>query len=328
MSVRRSILALATLLVLAAIGYGFYWFHAQGLVRKSIEVWAEQRRAAGWRVAWGEMSVGGFPPRIEVRLDAPQVALPNGAEWRADSLAAAASPFDLGHLHVAAPGHHAATLGTWRAEAEFGALDADVTLDAAGRPIELSAVAGSLRSAAGNAERVSLSVTPGQPDIAFAFAAIGVDLGEAALPVLDRRIARLEAAGRVRGVWPSGPALAALVAWSAAGGTIEIERLALEWEPLALEGDGTIAFDAALQPLAAFAARVRGTGPLMDRLAAARILDPGAAFAAKTLLAVMSKPDSLGRPAVPVPVTLQDGLLWLGPARLAKVPPIRWPSVE
>lgn len=50
MSSRRALFfALSTLLVLA-IAYGFYWFHAAGLVRKSVAAWSEEHRAAGWQI--------------------------------------------------------------------------------------------------------------------------------------------------------------------------------------------------------------------------------------------------------------------------------------
>jgi len=289
MSRRRLVLALSTVLVLA-VAAGLYWFHVAGRVRKSVEAWSEDRRAAGWRVEYRDLSVGGPPWRPTARLEVPAITLPGG----------------------------------WRAEA----ATATVEVDPLGRGGEVHAI--SLRLTAGATmvaiAALALSVSSAPPELGFTVAADGIDPPQPAGLGLDPRITRLEVAGRVRGGVPKAATPAALAAWSADGGTVEIDRLALDWAPLALEADGTVTFDAGLQPLAAFAARVRGAAPLIDRLAANGRIEAGAALAAKTVLILLARPDSQGRPAVPVPVTIQDGQMWLGPARVAAVPPIRWPD--
>lgn len=161
------------------------------------------------------------------------------------------------------------------------------------------------------------------PTLAFHLSAQGVELPPLPGLLMERRVTLAEIGGRVLGELPSlRPS--AIVAWSAAGGTVELDRVALDWAPLGLEGEGTVALDTRLQPLAALTARVSGWGSFMDRLARAGMVEQGPAAAAKMLMSLMSKPDTLGRPAVPVPVTLQDGLLYVGPARVLTVPPLPW----
>jgi hypothetical protein len=123
---------------------------------------------------------------------------------------------------------------------------------------------------------------------------------------------------------PAAPPAEALGRWSADGGTVELDHVSLEWAPMAMEAQGTLALDPAGQPLASLATRMRGFAPLMDRLAQAGAVPVETAAAAKTVLMLMSKPDAKGRPSVPVPVSLQDGGLYLGPARVARVPPVNW----
>jgi len=326
MSSRRALFfALSTLLVLA-IAYGFYWFHAAGLVRKSVAAWSEEHRAAGWQIEYREMAVVGFPAKVVLRLAAPSIVSPSGLGWRAEAVSAAASPFDLPHVHVVAAGRHALTAGALQAEASFADFQADLGFDRAGRLTDLRATAAGVEAAGATVERAALSLALNQPEVTFSVSAAGLQLPPLAGLVLDRRVDRLELSGRLRGIVPPGTPAAALAAWSADGGTVEIDHLLLDWAPLALEADGTVAFDRHMQPLAAFSARVRGTGPLLDRLAESHQIQPGAALVAKTLMALMAKPDAQGRAAVPLPVTVQDGQLWLGPVRVAAVPAIDWPA--
>lgn len=347
MSLRRAVLVLAVLAVAAAGAYTAYWFHVAAELRKGIEAWAQDRREHGWRVEWDGLAVGGFPPRVEARLAAPRLASPSGLEWRADAVTASASPFDLTLVTVAAPGpHHLAWRGGPQASVTAEMASAVIDLMPTGRLEDASLVAGGVVVAIeesgeieGTGEPVRMGSLAASVDPAAAPAAghedtaatFSLTVQDVALPplsglVMDRAIALVEAQGRLMGAIPSGPPAEALAAWSADGGTVELDRLAVDWAPLALEAEGTLALDPALQPLAALSARVRGQGELMDRLAAAGMMEPGAANAAKIVLSLLARPDTRGRPAIQVPVTVQDGALYLGPAKVATVPPLALPG--
>ncbi len=341
MSTPRRI-AVAFLVVLAGLlaGATVYWFHVAGLVGKTLMTWSDARRAAGWQVAYGGPAVGGAPFTITVRLDDPSVTLPNGLGWRAERLTARVGLFDRHHVTLSAPGRQILSFGPLAAAVTAGAAQADLAFDESGRLRQVRVVAasvavdGSGQPAAGldtlalSASRLdpAAPLTDQSAVLAFDAGATGLTLPEVPGLALGRRIASLAVAGRVLGPLPSAaPSPDALARWSAGGGTVAIDHLALDWGPMALEADGTVALDPALQPLAAFSARVRGYGQMMDRLATAGVVPPATAQAAKLVLSLMARPDAQGRPAVPVPVTVQNGRLWLGPARLARVPPIPWP---
>jgi hypothetical protein len=337
MPIRRIIAVFAAALIIAGAGYGAYWFHVAGTLRKSLDAWADQRRAEGWTVAWQDMQTGGFPLHLRLTMAAPHLATPAGLSWRAETLTANAAPFDWTRLRLSAPGRH--TLG-WpggEAVAEVASALAEVNLDRHGALEDATLLLshltlGGLSAEPLTAAGVALAWDPLPQDkpshttatVRFSATAHGVTLP--ALPglPLDRAIGLAEVTGRVMGEIPSAPLAEALPRWSADGGTIELDHVSLEWAPMAMEAQGTLALDPAGQPLASLAAKVRGFGPLMDRLAEAGTVPANTAAAAKTVLLMMSRPDAKGRPSVPVPVSLQDGGLFLGPARVAQLPPLTW----
>jgi len=124
---------------------------------------------------------------------------------------------------------------------------------------------------------------------------------------------------------PGGSPPEALARWRDDGGTVEIQRLALGWGPLSVTADGTLALDEGLQPQAALSAHVTGYGETVDALLRAGMVKPRAAFIAKLALGAMAKtPANGGPPEIAVPVTIQDGKLYVGPAALLVMPRIDW----
>lgn len=339
MSLRRAVVALVALVLVAGAGYTAYWFHVADTLCKQIDAWAEARRAAGWQAEWSSLAVTGFPNRVTAHMGAPRLTSPAGLEWTTAAVTASASPLDITLITVTAPGSHILRWpGGGEAAVTAGAASAEIDLGPTGRLDDASLLLGDVMATA-RGETLSLAslavgIDPapvpagGHEDVSVAFSLSAQDIRLPALTglVLDREVALVEASGRVMGAIPPGPPLEALAAWSADGGTVELDRVVIDWAPMALEADGTLALDAGMQPLVALSARVRGYGQLMDRLARARVVDPGAAAAAKMVLSLLAKPDSQGRPAIPLPVTVQDGALYLGPARVGTVPPLAWPD--
>lgn len=338
MPVRRIVALFAAALVVAGLGYTAYWFHAAGTLRKSLEHWAEARRAEGWQVGWDDLRTTGYPLHLQLELAAPQVADAGGRSWRGTTLTAHAEPFDWTRLRLTSSGRHDVAAPGMQAALEMASARADVNLDRDGTLEDATLLVSQLTATMPGAEPLNVGglvlmwdpLPVAHPDHTTAtvrFSATAHDLELPPLPglPLDRVIGLAEITGRVLGAVPAGPAAEALARWSADGGTVELDHVTLEWAPMALEAQGTMALDPSGQPLASLTTRMRGFGPLMDRLADSGTIPADTANAAKMVLLLMAKPDAKGRPSVPVPVSLQDGSLFLGPARVAQVPAINWP---
>ncbi len=111
--------------------------------------------------------------------------------------------------------------------------------------------------------------------------------------------------------------------WRDAGGLLEIAALTLVWGPLELAAEGTAALDQELRPQGAFTARIHGLPETLDAFAAHGLIEPGIALALRlTALTLATRKDASGRAVVELPITLQDGLFYLGPAALFPLAPV------
>jgi hypothetical protein len=101
---------------------------------------------------------------------------------------------------------------------------------------------------------------------------------------------------------------------------LEVSALALDWGTLRLRTNGTFALDENLQPEGAMVADIRGIDATMERLLAAGVIDSRAAFAAR----IASRALSFSGGSALVPLTLQKQRLFIGPAPILRIKPIRW----
>lgn len=337
-------LALAALLVLAAAGgYAWWWFRLADGIRDGIARWADERRADGWRVSYGVIETGGFPGPVRIRLDTPRVTLPDGLDWQTAELRGRVAPWAPLRVHVDGPGHHELALPAATAlQADFEAATAEVLLAPSGRldHLRINLGGGTGRVVGGETFRVDAArldldpiAVPADADhstttLTVDIVAEGILLPETVKPALGPRVGVATLAARLQGRVPPEPAMTAATLWRDDGGTVEIDRLAVEWGPLQMAADGTFALDRTLQPMVAMSTSIRGFNETVDALTTAGVVKRKDAGTAKMVLGLLAKtPANGGAPAIEVPLTIQDGVLSLGPAALAKVPPIPWAAM-
>jgi hypothetical protein len=337
--VRRKLgISLVLILVVLAAGYGALWRYLAAELEAGAQRWAAAQRAAGATVAWNGLAVEGFPFRLRMRIDAPRFA-------REFALASPRIEFDLSVTNwrrspwFADQGlafESAAPDGSIvRAEARYG--EGEAQTDPAGRLIVVLARFGdiSVRNAAAPIATVSrIDARLEMPEISrplddslrFATELRGASLAIPLDTPLGRDIAAAAIAGRWVGPLPRKLNAGMLEIWRTAGGTLEIDRIDLRWGPLGVAGSGTLALDRELQPMGSLSTRVTGHSETLDAFAGSGMIRPNDAAAAKLALGLLSRRPPAGGPAyVDVPVTAQNGRLFLGPAALARLPRIEWP---
>jgi hypothetical protein len=164
--------------------------------------------------------------------------------------------------------------------------------------------------------------------------AVALDIRGLILPVvpapLRNPVDEIALGATVMGAIPAGPPRqtvtirSAAAAWRDDGGTLELDHFALRWGTLAVSGSGTLALDPDLQPIGAISGAIEGYEELMTALVASGQLRAGDARLARLALGMLARRGPDGRPAIATSFTIQNGEMYLGPAKLGKAPRIAW----
>lgn len=341
---------LAGAVVAAIAAYSAFWWSVASGVAPGIATWAERERAKGREVELGPVTIEGYPFRVVARIPSVVYGVPkaDGApRYAAERVTVVAQPWNLRHLIARVDG---AQTVSWapapdaprreaRIEAERAMASVVAEDDRVRRiAIDLTAPRMALTGAPGPVEATRLQVHIRVPDAAQAMPAgtdptapvsleVALDGEAIRLPgaddlVLGPEIARLGLTLAATGPLPPDGSPAAVAAWRDAGGTIEIARLDLAWGRLAAAGTGTLALDGEMRPLGALTIALAGWDALIDQAMAWHALDARGGRTIKAVLGLLAAgtKDEQGR--LPVPITLQDGRVLVGPAPVGRVGPL------
>lgn len=326
--------------------YTAYWFWLAQRFENNLALWIDQQRANGYQISYVASQPYGYPLSVkinarDIKIDSPPHQSPwqLTTPWKLLSIAPW-SPLSLqiaDHPDDSAPGLLLNTNGR-----EFYASTADLRitlgLSASGNPPSIEIAAQSIGldeneyrivGATKPSLRLDLFETSSHEErtAEFQFNANSLDFpsqletGPRTIKTNDWSIA-----AQVKGPIPLAPLPAALAAWSSNGGIVELRQFAANWnEATEISGNGTLALDGNLQPLFAGTAMVRGYSEAIDALVQAGLMQQNQATGAKIALAAMAKPaDDGGPPTAKLPLTIQDGFLFVGPLKLARMPRIVW----
>ena len=341
-------LVIAPVLVIAVLlgADALLWRWAVQGLQTGFANWAAAEQSFGYAVTNGPARTGGWPLAAELHLSdiairGPLGDLPVNAAWTA---AAVTLRMTLRHprtLVIAATGGQHLRLADdidipFTAESEFLTIPLQPNVPAQSATLEVAhlqaaAPLAGLAIAHLRADaRQRPSARQGEPALGLTADATGITLPQPprlAWP-LGPNIALIALDGALTGPMPRTPSLAArATAWRDGGGTLEVQRAALQWGPLDLTGSATLALDDHLQPMGAATAKIRGYVATLDALSSVHLIPSQAALAAKAVLGLMAHtPPDGGPPEVEVPLTLQNRQLSVGRIPLAHLPEFSWPD--
>ncbi|MDD3182505.1 MAG: DUF2125 domain-containing protein [Alphaproteobacteria bacterium] len=146
---------------------------------------------------------------------------------------------------------------------------------------------------------------------------------------LGNRLDQLSFDVRVMGTPPDFTNTQAIRAWNNASGVLEFDQLDVLWGPLALSAKGTVGLNNALQPEGAFSGKVEGLDAAIDKLVTKGTIEQRQEALLRSSISVLSHPSGLMAGASPIiPISVQNGALFLGPVRIMEIPQILWPDEE
>jgi hypothetical protein len=337
-STRLGLVILAALLVIAG-AYSAFWFVAAGRIKEGVVAWAQSARADKTDLSWHKIRVTGFPIAFRAVLVSAVLrdeAVTPSPELRIPVLSGTARPWDFADWRLAASEGFTANLAAGgRAPVKLVAHSAngvvsigpedgwklwltlqDTTVEAAGQVRVGSAhamVTMPPRSPRGHADPII---------------ALGVEANQISLPVaigpLGDTIDELDLGATVKGGISNGKLADAIAAWRDAGGTIEIDNLRLKWGALGATAAGAISLDQELQPTGGFSGAVQGYDQILTTLVQTGNMRASDAGLASIALRLLAKTGPDGKPEIRTSFTIQNGQMFLGPAKLGRAPRITW----
>jgi hypothetical protein len=336
---RFGLVVFAALLVVGG-GYTAFWLLVARQIETGILDWAQSQRADKIDASWQRIRVSGYPVAFRVDLDSATLrdgAVTPSPEFHIPVLSGTARPWDLGDWQIAAPEGFAADLAAAgrRSPAKLISRTAngltsivsdggwklwlnlkDVTVEANAQ-IRVSSA------------RTTVNVPPrpplghNEPAIGLAVDASQINLPRAVGPLGDT-VDELDFGATVKGAIPSGKLADAVAAWRNAGGRIELDNLRLKWGALDATATGTIALDQELQPNADFSGAIQGYDQILTALVQSGQMRASDAGLARIALTLLAKAGPEGKPEIRTAFTIQNGQMFLGPAKLGRLPRITW----
>lgn len=342
-NVSRSLRWFAGLLTVLALVYVGLWYALGQNLRSLSDEWILEQQRAGWAIAVKDVHLTGFPTwpnAVAENIDITAPPSEGGWSWSADQVTLIPDDIALTRFTVRAPGRHTLS-APWTADAlwtlEASRFDVEFEVDEDGRLRQGRIHLGDAEVTDPNAlpwigaARVDLALAL-TPDGAatdntfakFTGAADAVRLA-VSLPPFERVIRAVQLDADLVGDLQPGRLSEALEGWRRGGGTLEVRTLFLDWPPLALAGDGTMALDEQLQPIAAFSTRITGFDETLRTLENRGIIPPGQAASAAVILNLLSSTPRGGEtPELAVPVSVQDQRLRVGPLNVLELPTLVW----
>ena len=325
------------------IVYVLFWFVMASQLRNGIEGWAEEQRAAGQTARYSRLEIGGFPFLLRATLEEPAMGAESAWAWEGAQAVVKVRPWNPWRVEVDLAGSHKVGFGdgvTYDGTAEELTVElglggqwperAGLTVRALAFERTGGAPVLAVRTATIEASRQDFpeDQPPGHETVVFDLSLRTTGLRTPAdwgLP-LGRDVSALVLKAAMKGATPPGTLLESLAKWRDDGGTVEVRHLSLDYGPLVLRGNGTLALDAAMQPIGSFTAKIRGFFETINVLRRNGIVRSRDAVTAKLVLGILAKKPAGGGPATfSLPLTLQEQTLYAGPVPIATIPPIEWP---
>jgi hypothetical protein len=284
-SARRRLTALISLLLLVA--WTGLWFETSNQFHEHLDAWIAAERVKGHDISFDDTHQGGSPFSVTKTYTNVRWKDGKGTNVRSDEVTLIERPWCWRSLEAVL--HNAALARNASDVMTSETLDITI-LHPATPPKDHTETGLSLETEAKN-----ISISAEHP-----------------LPFSDI-IAHLKAKMRVMGLPPDIMEKASVASWNDESGVIEIDSLNLDWNPLALKAKGTLALDNDLSLEGAFSAAFGKRESVAKEL----VNKGWVALNDMDVLTTVLKIEK-------VSISFQEGMMFLGPVRIASFPPLTW----
>ncbi|MEX0582661.1 MAG: DUF2125 domain-containing protein [Sneathiella sp.] len=325
-------------LIVIAGGYVYWWHHVADRLVELAGDWTERRISEGYEVTHDPLITSGFPYRVKVTTENLSITNPTHIQMPGVEIPefwAVVQPWQINHVIFGINGTGKAR---WQEDGEEKTLNftsasalGSATFSLEGRLKTLALDIKELDTQPSwrppiAAQRLQLHGRPvppqtreseeEKPQLAgqqIVLRANDVTVGGMADFPLGEHIKDFSISAILHGTIPRLPASDTLALWRDAGGFVDIEALNITWGHGAMTGEGAIALDDRMRPLGKLDTRISGHREILAALTSAGQLDAETARTIGFGLDLLSRNDDKGKRYIALPLSAQDGGLYLGP---------------
>jgi hypothetical protein len=329
------------LIASALAGYGWWWRYVADGVRENVSAFQTAQRELGREVKWDAFGVEGFPYRVEATLTAPRLTAPDrGAAYDGERVVMEVQPLRLGRVGVSLEGQQHffyAKEGRWietYLRADKALIDLTSARSAQGASLEIKRLTGKAKvddkdlnviveEMSGGLNVSDASESEPLPRVAFTARLKNVALqGNLDLP-LGPSIAwiDIDAGAKFPADVPEASTTTLFAEWRRTGTPIEIRRFELEWGGISVAASGEFKLDSQSLPEGRFHLKLGNHARILELLAEAGYINKETQALANKALNVLAFMSGDEKRRVSVPLRIEKGEVYLGPARVATLTP-------
>lgn len=327
---------LATLLA----GYGWWWQVVADGMRSNVMGFQAEQVALGREIKWDSFNVHGFPYRIEGALSTLRLTAPDrGGAYDGERVVVHLEPFAFNRIVLSLEGQHHVFYARERwidvtARADKSLVTLSGERDAHNINLDIERLTGKVKfdekdvNVIVEMARGGLTVTdPGAseplPRIELLARLKNVALqGNLDLP-LGSSIAWLDMdiGAKLPANLAQTPTTSLVAAWQQTGTPLEIRRFELEWGGISVAASGDIKLDAQSLPEGRLRLTLGNHPRILELLRGHGWITPETETLARKVLDVLAFMSGDAQRRVSVPLRFEQGNVYLGPARIAKLTP-------
>lgn len=353
----RNTLIFGAIVITILLIYAGYWVYVSRELQGNLEARLAEGRLGAVTIAADELTMGGFPYRIEARLAKPRANAPQSPEkwsWTAKQITAELLPYDPRHvvLKIDSPQTISYTdVSQFPAQNESWLIESEGNW--ASYVAESGAALGRLAIDIDQVKATRQNSNPSKPVNHFsagrlqlhtrpavlepgAFIGNGNHLDMAlqgddvsmdsfnALPFLGPRLTQFVMQARLRNVGNDNEPSPSrwLHKWVNQNGSLSISDLLVKWGPLDMAAHGELTLDSNRRPQGRLDAEIANYGELVKALIKAGRISARDGNMAMAGLGLMSQFQGNAEGRINVPVIFSEGRIYLGPLVVAQLEPL------
>jgi len=337
----RNLTRYLLVLVVAALGWGLYWFIGARATERGLAAWFEARRAEGWTAEAATLATSGFPNRFDTTFEGLHLSDPEtGVGWSAPWFQILSLSYKPTHVIAAWPAEQelrlpGETLGL-AATRMIGSLELGTT---PALPLERLVVEGDTAALASSrgwsaeiaAAQLALREHPGAQDRPVYDLAVSLDGFAPDSAELRRLRALVELPGTIETLsadltigFDKAWDLSAIEVARPQPRAVVLEDLAVRWGDLVLIGNGAFDVGTDGRPVGELFFEATNWREMVAIAEASGTIGPDEARRITGALSLMA---GLGGDPDRLDVTLRfdRGITWLGPIPVGAAPDVRMP---